>query len=188
MNEEKVLVSREFQSIDKESFIKFVQEDIARAKVIYDELSEIEAVKKYEKGKADKLKDVEKRSHNLYKREFYRKKYVEECMANFEKNSSWYFRADKLTYVDWKIKPWCNGGCTSITPNEDESKVLSRLYDEAVGNKYFEGCTGWSVVYGSRPRIKLHLSAELEAEWKADEKKLSDDIARFYSGSNYWGD
>lgn len=188
MREEMVLTSREFQSIDKESFIRFMHEDLAHAKVIFDEYAKKVAEERYAKVREERLAQIEADSYKMYKREFYRKKYVDECVANFEKNASWYYRADTLTYVDWKIKPWENCGCTCLHPDKDESDTLARIYDNAIGNKYFEGCTGWSVVHSSRPYIKLHLSAELEAEWKADEKKLADSIARFYAGSNYWGD
>jgi hypothetical protein len=66
--------------------------------------------------------------------------------------------------------------------------VFGYLYDEAIKNKYFLQCTGWSIVEDFSTEFRFHLSDELQAEWKADEKKLADDISRFYAGSNYWGD
>jgi hypothetical protein len=36
--------------------------------------------------------------------------------------------------------------------------------------------------------MKLHLSEKMQEEWRADEKRLADDIARFYADCRYCGD
>jgi hypothetical protein len=65
---------------------------------------------------------------------------------------------------------------------------LGNLYDEAIQNKYFRNCTGWSIVEDFSTEMKLHLSEKMQEEWRADEKRLADDIARFYADCRYCGD
>ena len=80
-----------------------------------------------------------------------------------------------------------NPAVTEIKPSGIR-KFFENKFKQDYNNKYFSQCTGWEIVCTCRPRVKLLLSPELEAQWKEDERKLGEAISRFYRGSNYWGD
>ena len=75
---------------------------------------------------------------------------------------------------------------------------LEKCFDYIQKNKFWQGAFGWkieyecwktdSLIYSGRPQIMLILPEELQKEADRLEKGLADDIARFYSGSNYCGD
>lgn len=72
-----------------------------------------------------------------------------------------------------------------------------RMYKKLKDSKYFNKATGWAFKYEAskdslascfRPWVDLDLNESARQQIAADKKKLSDDIERFYAGSNYWGD
>ena len=89
------------------------------------------------------------------------------------------------------MEPWNNGtSSVSLTRNSEEGirKFFENKFKQDYNNKYFSQCTGWEIVCTCRPRVKLILSPELEAQWKEDERKLGEAISRFYGRSKYCGD
>ena len=171
-------------------------EDVEVAKVAYRQWSEEEAEKRYKEDcerhaerREQKILDITNASYKKYKREFYRQRWVMQEVAKIPTALSrgYYHTAKDLTSIRWDLKPWDNA-TSYIDLDRDLEYVFGYLYDEAIKNKYFLRCTGWSIVEDFYTEFKFHLSEELQDEWKADEKKLSDAINRFYAGSNYWGD
>ena len=190
-----VYVSREFTKnpaeLTREEFIKMAIEDVEVAKVGYRKWSEEEAEKRYEEDtKRHRERLDQNASYKKYKREYYRARWVASEIAKlpgrFIERGYWHTAKD-LTSIRWDLKPWDNA-TSYIDLNRDLEYVFGYLYDEAIKNKYFLRCTGWSIVEDFTTEFKFHLSEEVQAEWKADEKKLSDDISRFYRGTTYWGD
>lgn len=196
-----VYVSREFtknpSEITREEFIKMAIEDVEVAKVGYRKWSEEEAEKRYEEDTKrhremldQKMLDIINASYKKYKREYYRARWVASEIAKlpcrFIGRGYWHTPKD-LSSIRWDLKPWDNA-TSYIDLDRDLEYVFGYLYDEAIKNKYFLRCTGWSIVEDFHTEFKFHLSEEVQAEWKADEKKLADAINRFYAGSNYWGD
>lgn len=182
--------------LTKEEFITMVIADVEAAKESYMKVAEEEAEETYKRDlenfasyRAKRIDDIIAVSFKKYKREFYRLRWVEQEIAKVptEMSRGYYHTARPLSSIHWDVKPWDNG-CSLIDLDRDLTYVFGYLYDEAIKNKYFQQCTGWSIIKDTFVEFKFHLSEELEAEWKADEKRLSDAINRFYAGSNYWGD
>lgn len=196
----KVFVSREFvkspAELSKEEFIKMAIEDVEVAKVEYRKWSEEvteqrykEDCEEYAKHREQRILDITNTSYKKYKREFYRQRWVEQEIAKLPKTLTrgyWHVARD-LTDIRWDLKPWDNGA-HHIDIRRDLEYIFGYLYDEAIKNKYFLQCTGWSIVEDFSTEFKFHLSEELQNEWKEDERKLGEAINRFYAGSNYWGD
>ena len=193
-------VTREFgknpADITREEFIKMAIEDVEMAKVGYRQWSEEEAEKRYKEDcerhaerREQKILDITNASYKKYKREFYRQRWVMQEVAKIPKTlTRGYCHTGKdLTSIRWDLKPWDNA-TSYVDMDRDLEYVFGYLYDEAIKNKYFLRCTGWSIVEDFTTEFKFHLSEEVQEEWKADEKKLADDINRFYAGSNWWGD
>ena len=203
MREFTTLVRRELTSspttLTVEQFVEMIMEDIETAKKTYFEMTSKRAEERYE---ADKKSYMEKRakafetiianSYKKYTREYYRLRWVEKEIAKWpeEYERKYWHNPDTLTYVDWSMKPWENGtSCISFSRGEDVVRSFFEYqFKDSFKNKYFSQCSGWEIVVTQRPYFKLILSPELEAEWAADEKRLSDAISRFYAGSNWWGD
>ena len=193
-------VTREFgknpADITREEFIKMAIADVETAKVGYRQWSDEVAEQRYKEDcerhaerREQKILDITNASYKKYKREYYRQRWVMQEVAKIPKaitRGYWHTGKD-LTSIRWDLKPWDNA-TSYVFLNRDIENVFGCLYDEAIKNKYFLRCTGWSIVEDFTTEFKFHLSEELQAEWKADEKKLSDDISRFYAGTTYWGD
>ena len=198
----KVFITREFNKsaseITKEEFIQMMLEDIESAKIAFRKWSDEIAEATYQRDneeyivkRAEKIEKIIAESYKLYKREFYRLRWVEREIAKLPEvliAKSYRHEGRDLTSIDWDIKPWYNG-CSCIMFNKHIENTLGHLYNEAIKNKYFLQCTGWSIVESlSTAEFKLHLSAELQEQWKADEHSLAESISRFYEGCTYWGD
>lgn len=196
----KVFVSREFvkspAELSKDEFIKMATEDIEVAKVEYRKWSNEVAEQRYKKDceeyakrREQKVHDIIDASYKKYKRETYRQRWVEQEIAKLSKTLTrgYQHTGRDLTDIRWDIKPWSNG-VYYIDTKRDLEYILGRLYDEAIKNKYFLQCTGWSIVEDFTTEFRFHLSEELQKEWKEDERKLSDDINRFYANTTYCGD
>lgn len=196
----KVFVTREFTKnpadFTKEEFIRMAIEDAEVAKVEYRKWSDEVAEQRYNKDceeyakhREQRILDITNNSYKRYKRESYRQRWVEQEVAKIPKTLTrgyWHVGRD-LTDIRWDLKPWDNGA-HHIDLRRDLEYIFGYLYDEAIKNKYFLQCTGWSIVEDFSTEFKFHLSEELENEWKEDERKLGEAISRFYAGSNYWGD
>ena len=184
--------------ITREEFVQMMITDIAIAKVEYRKYSDEKAEKTYQKDcehhkkcREQKIQKIIDDSFKKYKREYYRLLWVDSEMrkvpsAVLERNRYTHFGHD-LDSIKWDIRPWENG-CRIFNVVIDLEERLGNLYDEAIQNKYFRNCTGWSIVEDFSTRFKLHLSENFQKEWEADEKRLADDIARFYADCRYCGD
>lgn len=187
-------------TLTSNEFVDMIMQDIETAKKTYFEITSRKADERYERNKSDYLvrrynaiDRIISQSFEKYKREYYRKRWVEKELAKWPeefKRESWY-EGEDLKYVDWSMEPWRNGTksislCRST--EEDIREFFANCFNDDFNNKYFSQCMGWEIVINQRPYFRLILSPELQAEWDADKKRLSDSINRFYSNSNYWGD
>ena len=203
MRDYTVLTRRELTSapttLSVEQFVEMIMEDIETAKKTYFEMTSKRAEERYEADKkryaeqrAQEIEKIIKRSYAKYQREYYRLRWVEKEIARWpeEYKRNYWHNPDTLTYVDWSMKPWENGtSCISFNRGEDIVRdFFKNRFTADFNNKYFSQCLGWEIVITQRPYFKLILSPELEAEWEADEKRLSDAISRFYATSSYCGD
>ena len=200
----KVFVTRKFNKnaseITRDEFISMMRADIEATIAKFRTWTAIVGDKKYQEDneaykirRAEKVEQIIAESYKKYKREFYRLRYVEREIASIPENliRNSIYDGRELGSITWDIKPWSNG-CSLIMSDHIEDTLLytlGHLYKEAIKNKYFLQCSGWSIVESlSSAEFKLHLSAELQEQWKADEHKLAESIARFYEGCTYWGD
>ena len=204
--ENTTFTSREFNKklseLSKEEFISMFMEDIEVAKIEYRKYSDRLAKERYEKEKKSweenqerKIQKIIKMSFENYKREYYRVRWVEQEIAKLPKTfeETWgmfqksYYKGYDLTSISWDIKPWENG--SSLIPLDIETEriknILGKHFDEGLNNKYFSNATGWDI---NKNGLKLHLSPELEADWKEDFRKLAEEIQRFYADCRYCGD
>jgi hypothetical protein len=104
-----------------------------------------------------------------------------------------------ISFFDLDVEPYRNGISYSciLDTNADEEKARS-CFKEIKDKKYFQLAKGWEFCYETsegdnykscfRPEIKLIFDPEVEQQYKNDEKKLADDIARFYADCRYCGD
>ena len=175
-------------SLTREQFIKYIKTDFIAAKMVYDALEATAAHKRRREAQQKALENIKAELAKKYKRQSTRDKYAMPMFEEWKERNQWRFRPNEFTYADWSIRPWENGGCISISVNDLTDEFLGSIYDKSIDNKYFLGCVGWEIVEKGRTYFKLKLPEALQAEWDADEKKLSDEISRFYAGSNYWGD
>lgn len=200
----KVFVTRKFNKnaseITREEFIAMMRADIEATIAKFRTWSAIVGDKKYQEDneaykirRAEKVERIISESYKKYKREFYRLRYVDREIASLPENliRNCAYNGRELGGITWDIKPWSNG-CSLIMSDHIEDTLLytlGHLYNEAIKNKYFLQCTGWSIVeHLSSAEFKLHLSPELQEQWKEDEHKLAVSIASFYEGCKYWGD
>ena len=200
----KVFVTRKFNKnaseITRDEFIAMMRADIEATIAKFRTWTAIVGDKKYQEDneaykirRAEKVEQIIAESYKKYKREFYRLRYVDREIAKLPENliRNCAYDGRELGSVKWDIKPWSNG-CSLIMSDHIEDTLLytlGHLYKEAIKNKYFLQCSGWSIVESlSSAEFKLHLSAELQEQWKADEHNLAESIARFYEGCTYWGD
>ena len=200
----KVFVTRKFNKnaseITRDEFISMMRADIEATIAKFRTWTAIVGDKKYQEDneaykirRAEKVEQIISESYKKYKREFYRLRYVEREIASLPENliRNSIYDGRELGSITWDIKPWSNG-CSLIMSDHIEDTLLytlGHLYKEAIKNKYFLQCSGWSIVESlSTAEFKLHLSPELQEQWKADEHKLAESIARFYEGCTYWGD
>lgn len=198
------LISREVNcgELSKAQFIQNLSEDIRIAENYYSELIEPEIQKSKEQYIARTTERITKEAQKRYKRISNQEKYIKE---NLEKEISSYNNCtkDNLGYADLKVEFGKNGiACCCIISFDDVLKGvhsgMSECFDYIENNKFWKGANGWKIEYESwrkdsfkssgRPQITLILSEELQNEADRLNKELADDIARFYSNSNYWGD
>ena len=120
---------------------------------------------------------------------------IEEMMAKYNH----FHKLTGISYFDLDCEPGKNGlsgnCCISFDKMMD---ILPKTYEYLKDNKYFTGAIGWKLGYdessfhkgfcSTRPQIYLTLPVELEIQFKAEQKALADDIARFYANCRYWGD
>jgi hypothetical protein len=100
-----------------------------------------------------------------------------------------------ITFFDFECEPWKNGisNCCVISKTELDEK-LPKTFEFLKDNKYFNGAIGWRLGFDGeewchfRPQIELILPVELEIQFKNEQKKLTDDINRFYTDCRYCGD
>lgn len=198
------LISREVKcgELCKTQFIQKLLEDIITAEKYYSELIEPEIQKSKEQYIARVTERITKEAQKRYKRISNQDKYIKE---NLEKEISSYNNCtkDNLDYADLKVEFGKNGiaSCCIISFNDALKGIhfgMSECFDYIENNKFWKGANGWKIEYESwskdsfkssgRPQITLILPEELQNEADRLEKGLADDIARFYSCSNYWGD
>ena len=195
-------IGKKLSELSKKEFVTMFIEDIEVAKVEYRKFTDLCAKEKYEKEKKfweenreKTIKSIIEYSLEKYKREFYRVRWVENEIERLPKTfeetwnifQKYYYEGRDLTSISWDIKPWENG-CSVISLTQDDEyleRVLGSKYEEGIENKYFSNATGWDIT--SRG-LKLHLSEELDADWKEDFRKLAEDIASFYADCRYCGD
>jgi hypothetical protein len=104
-----------------------------------------------------------------------------------------------ISFFDLDVEPYRNGISYSciLGTDADEEKARS-CFKEINDKKYFQLAKGWEFCYKTsegdnykscfRPEIKLLFDPEVEQQYKDDEKKLADDIARLYADCRYCGD
>ena len=203
MKKTETLITRNFEKpateITKEEFVKMMTEDCENARVIYRKLSDEKAERTFaedcERHKTNrelKIKKIIEDSYKLYKREFYRNRWVENEIAKLPETieRGYYHFGRDLTSVKWDLEPGVNGGGSSIWFKGDYKSSLENIYEYSIKNKYFINCTGWSIVHEnlSFEEFKLHLSDEMQAEWDGEFRKLAEEIRQFYATCRYCGD
>ena len=181
-------------NISEEDFCKFISEDIKLAAKIYNEENAKEKAK-FEAERLEKYKkEIIEYANKRYKREGNRKRYIENAIANFKESP---FK-NTLSFVDFDVTPWKNGISSACILHPDKiEQEAPACFKEIKDNKYFKRATGWAIKYEARegsvasafrPFVDLIGDDLLKDEMKQDRERLADDIERFYSKSNYWGD
>lgn len=180
--------------ISEEDFCQFISADIKLAAQLYNEENAKQEARNAEERLERRKKQIIEYANKRYKRESYRKKYIETAMANLKENP---FK-NTLTFVDFDVTPWDNSisGACILHPDRIEQEA-PECFKEIKDNKYFKRATGWSIKYEARegsvssafrPFVDLIGDDLLKDEMQQDRERLAASIERFYSNSNYWGD
>lgn len=199
----KTLVDRQLEkcvgNFSREEFVKMMLEDIKTTKVEYRKLSDIKAEERYQKdydrfitNKVLKIQEIISNSYKKYKRERYRCLWVRDEIAKLPKDFERQYEhfGHDLQSFTYSIKPK-DLGCRYICVKEnvDIEHIVGTIYDESIGNKYFDQSTGWYFVNeDSSIRLKFNFSDKLIEDWKAEKSELAKDVAKFYENTTYWGD
>lgn len=192
----------EVKNLTKDEFVTKMSEDITNAintyQVMCDEYNKVKEVENTERN----LERFHKEAENLFakfKRESTRRRKTEEYVDKMMAKYNHFHKLTGISYFDLDCEPGKNGlsgnCCISFDKMMD---ILPKTYEYLKDNKYFTGAIGWKLGYdessfhkgfcSTRPQIYLTLPVELEIQFKAEQKALADDIARFYANCRYWGD
>lgn len=199
------LVSRNINcsTITEEKFVSSMFSDFLEAQEKYNELyiPEWEAAKvknffnrlNYVRNHATKI--AEKKWKTEKKRTAYVEGEVTKARKEYKMDNFYY----DLSFFDFDVNPGemgISGDCCisyrELTPNK-----LRRCFAAVKDNKYFKKAMGWKLTYKAhensyqvsfRPRIKLIVDAETEAQMKKDADDLTASVNKFYKGCTYWGD
>ena len=202
MKTKTIFIERSFNKlgteVTKEEFIQWMMEDIEATRKPYRELSDKEADERYAKAceefevrTSKEIARIIAEVQKKYKRLSTQTAHIEREVAKLPKElkRTSYYIGDDLSSITWDIEPWRNGSPYFSTESKYLENQIAHTYDDAIKNKYFQQCTGWSIVTeGYSPEFKLHLSDVLQAEWNAEQKKLADEISEFYATCRYCGD
>lgn len=194
-------LTKKATEITKDEFIKMFAEDIEATKEPYRKWYKEKADMRYKQDcddfNARREKSIQRiidESYIRYKRESSRQKWVDKEIAKLptKLERGYWHEERELSYIVFDIRPWENGS-KYIDVDDVYEHRLGSTYDDAIKNKYFMNCTGWSLVCDDnqsthRVEIKLHLPEEIQAEWDYDERKLYNDIMNFYATCRYCGD
>lgn len=184
-------------NMTKDEFIKTMSEDLVKAQANYKELMD----EPMRKARAEYIESERERhtkfAKSKWKTERRQNKYIDEMMAKAEARD--YYCNIKTIWFDIKPDKGQMGisGCCSIYPGDSEDK-LGRCFEEIKDSKYFRGGHGWVFRYEGRsmefpisccrPDIDILLPDDLAEQQKQDEKNLNAAVAKFYEGTNYFGD
>ena len=195
-----ILISREIKcsEITKEQFVNMMGEDLTNA--LHEDIRIFKPIEeeRYNERKSNEFETAKNRIKEYaakhYKSLKWQEKYINREMENLAKSfeTKWkQFSFYPVSYFDFDIEPWKNGisGYCILHPCETKEN-LERCFEYIKDNVYFKAAKGWQLIdhRSFRPEIKLILDEEMETKYKNDERGLSEAIARFYEGSNYWGD
>lgn len=174
-------------------FASMMIEDMKKAKEVYDSIwypidleyynKRIESMREANEIRARKF------AEKKWKTEKKRNEYIAKEISNFK---PYEFKYWTITFFDFDVKPWDNGISNNciLTYKDMSEDAMIRCFNEIKDNKYWKAAKGWILEdhHHCRPQVKLILPENIEVEFKQDEKNLSDAIAEFYKGTNYWGD
>ena len=176
-------------SLTKELFVEYLMQDFIAAKAVYDALERTRARKAWREAQKNMRDNLIETYSRRYKKATTIDKYVNAEMTKWIEKNRWRYKAYDLNSIKFSIKPWENGGCYYVYIDKIMEEYLGKMWDMHINNKYLHGCIGWAIVFDKWEHyLDLTLPEELEAEWKEDERKLGEEISRFYRGTTYWGD
>lgn len=196
------LVNREVDcsTITKEQFLNYITEDMYKASFLYDEMAKNESIIREEVYRKQEWDYCCQLACKKYKRpakiEEYAKQLYEKVMASHK------LYVGEFTYADFKLTPSISSGCCLTI---DRLLVSAdACYEYAKKDKYFPKIKGWSIVYitryneitdgvhslaySFRPHFKFIMDEEATKMLNEENRKLVEDVTRFYDGCTYWGD
>ena len=190
-----VLITREnikCSELTKEQFVTMMMEDLKNSVIKSEEIFRPELEAQFYHNQEQHREYVEKRAREYackkWKTDKKRDQYVLEVLSK-EKTNVFEFRP--VSYFDFKLNPhenYISGSCVLDVDTTPEK--LGRCFDAIKDNKYFLSAIGWELIEerNFRPQIKLIMSDEMNEMYRKEEEGLANAIAKFYAGSNYWGD
>lgn len=197
------LVSRDIDcsNISKEVFVNAIIEDMTKANTLYSDIATKDAEIRLSLHIEAKMAEFWRQAKLKYKRVKNQENYVQKSFNEYISKYNNYI--DDLSYVDFKLTPAISisDGCV-ITIKDLEYKA-NACYDIVSIDKYFPHIKGWKIVYESfgmltdtlpslkysfRPYFKFIMDEEATKQMEDENRKLVEDVTRFYEGCTYWGD
>jgi hypothetical protein len=100
-----------------------------------------------------------------------------------------------ISFFDFDVdpSPMSDKGC--VVHTDDDEERIKKVFRDIHNSKYFKLAKGWKFTYETRddnkyrdsfrPKIKLIFDDVTQKEYNDEEKRVIDDIHRFYKDSKY---
>ena len=194
-----ILTHREVDcsTIDKETFAKALLEDVQLAQQLYSKMQEEYIEEENAKYVAQQQDRITREANRLYKRKSYIEKYINENFAKINHNEytgrdikNMHFETDQAAMgISWDC----------ILKHTHDITAMEKCYEKVKNDYYFKKAKGWDIGYTvNNPDgqllcnywFKTHLILNDVDQQEQDDSvsQRAQDIARFYEGSNWWGD
>lgn len=199
------LVSREIDcsTIDKDTFVKCIIEDVSKAAEIYFNMRKPFVDAQNEEYVANITKRIMDYANSNYKREYYKNRYINEHISKINHH---FYSYDDLGYVDFKPdKAQMSISYDCILSLDKIEEIAPRCFEMVKDDEYFKNAKGWSIKYHTlfskingvedrslrssfRPFVDMILPEDLSQKLKERESNLVNSVANFYEGCTYFGD
>lgn len=190
----------DFSMMTEDEFVEGFKQFAAVIFKTYEDFVTPELIERVERGKEHRMNEWIKFADQKYKRESSKQKFLEKKRQEVE-NDNYFNRIDNYFFFDVDPSQDTRNGIPqwSVINKEraNDENWLRHLYQCLIEEPWFRKSTILSLFYESskdtkkfsfRPQVKFIMDEDSMIECDRQVRKLSEDIARFYSECRYCGD
>lgn len=190
----------DFSTMTEDDFVEGFKQFAAAIFITYENFVTPELIERVEKGKERQMNNWIKFADQKYKRESSKQKFLERKRQEIE-NDTYFNRIDTYFFFDVDPTQDTRNGIpqwSTITKERiNDENWLRHLYQCLIEEPWFRKSTILSLFYEAsndtkkfsfRPQVKFIMDEDSMIERDRQARKLSEDIARFYSDCKYCGD